>query len=171
MRASHLALLASLAFALTAQAATPRAFDVFARNWAGNLEYKDFQNPNRRVKIPVKLTVKPIDANTATWDFKYDDFGKTVFSFETHSFKAGKYSVTTKGQAQVQMYTSKDFQALTISGSGKAVLNGTEIEVGRKVDVRRTITLSAKTLTTLTETRANNEPFAFRNRSTYTRQP
>lgn len=171
MRAIHVALLATLAITLTAKAAAPRAFDVFAGNWTGNLEYKDYQNPTRRVKIPVKLMVKPSDANTAIWDFKYDDFGKTVVSFETHSFKAGKYSVVTKGQAQVQTFTSLDFQALTVSGSGKAVLSGTEIEVGRKVDVRRTITLTAKTLSTLTETRANNEPFAFRNQSTYTRQP
>lgn len=171
MRAIHVALLTTLAFALTAQAASPRAFDVFAGKWAGNLEYKDYQNPLRRVKIPVKLEVKPMDASTAIWDFKYDDFGKTVVSFETHSFNAGKYSVTTKGQAQMQTFTSSDFQALTISGSGKAVLSGTELEVGRKVDVRRTITLTSKTLITLTETRANGEPFAFRNRSTYTRQP
>ena len=115
--------------------------------------------------------VKPSDANTAIWDFGYDDFGKTVVSYETHSFKADKYSVATRGQAQVQSFTSTDFQALTISGSGKAVLSGTVIEVGRKVSVRRTITLTSKTLSTLTETRANNEPFAFRNQSTYTRQP
>ncbi len=157
--------------ALTAQAAAPRAFDIFAGNWTGSLEYKDFQNPNRRVKIPVKLVVKPIDANTAVWDFKYDDFGKAVVSSETHSFKAGKYSVATKGQARVHSYTSMDFQALTQSDDGKAVLIGTEIEVGRTVDVRRTITLTSKTLSTLTETRANSEPFAFRNQSSYTRQP
>ena len=171
MRGIHVALLVALTLTLTAQAANPRAFDVFAGNWSGNLEYKDYQNPTRRVKISVELVVKASDANAAIWDFKYDDFGKTVISYETHSFKAGKYSVTTRGQAQVQSFTSTDFQALTVSGSGKAVLSGTEIEVGRKVDVRRTITLTSKTLSTLTETRANNEPFAFRNRSTYTRQP
>ena len=171
MRATHVALLAALALSLTAQAANPRAFDVFAGKWAGNLEYKDYQNPTRRVKIPVKLEVKPSDANAAIWDFKYDDFGKTVVSYETHSFKAGKYSVATRGQAQVQRFTSADFQALSESGNGKAALSGMETEVGRQVEVRRTITLTPKKLTTLTETRGKGEPFAFRNQSTYTRQP
>ena len=66
MRATQIALLAALALSLTAQAASPRAFDVFAGKWSGNLEYKDYQNPTRRVKIPVKLEVKPIDASSAT---------------------------------------------------------------------------------------------------------
>ena len=171
MRITHVALLATLALSLTAQAANPRAFDVFAGKWTGNLEYKDFQNPNRRVKIPVKLEVKPSDASTAIWDFNYDDFGKTVTSFETHSFKSGKYSVTTKGKPEVQAFISTDFQALTVSGDGKAVLTGTQTEIGRQVEVRRTITLTPKTLSTLTETKGKSEPFAFRNQSKYTRQP
>jgi hypothetical protein len=171
MRNLHVVFVAVLALAFTAQAKTPSAFDAFAGKWSGNLEYQDYQNAARRVKIPVKLSVTPRDATSAIWDFKYDDFGKVVTSFETHSWVNGKYSVTTKGQAQIQSYSSSDFEGIGKAGSGKAILTGSEIEVGRKVEIRRTITLTASNLTTLTETHPNGEAFKFRNQSTYVRQP
>jgi hypothetical protein len=171
MRILQIVFIAALGVAFTAQAKTPSAFDAFAGNWSGNLEYQDYQNASRRVKIPVKLSVTPRDATSAIWDFKYDDFGKVVTSFETHSWVNGKYSVTTKGQSTAQEFSSLDFEALRKASSGKAVLTGSEIEVGRNVDVRRTITLGAGRLTTLTETHSKGEAFKFRNQSRYTRQP
>jgi hypothetical protein len=163
-------IIAGLVLSFSVQAANPNAFDPFAGKWTGTLEYQDYGG-NGRVKIPVKLEVKPTDATTATWDFAYDDFGKAVNSFETHTWNAGRYTVTTKGKTDVQKYTSTDFGALIKSGIGKAVLMGSEIEIGAKVDVRRTITLEKTTLTTLKETRLKGEAFKFRNLSTYTRQP
>ena len=77
----------------------------------------------------------------------------------------------TKGKLEVQEYVSKDFDALIKSGIGKAVLIGSELEDGKKVEVRRTITLEKTTLMTLKETRPPNGAFAFRNQSTYSRQP
>jgi hypothetical protein len=171
MRNLHIVFVAVLALAFTTQAKTPSAFNAFAGKWSGNLEYQDYQNASRRVKIPVKLNVTPRDATSAIWDFQYDDFGKAVTSFETHSWTNGTYSVNVRGQAQIQIYSSSDFEALGKAGSGKAVLTGSEIEVGRKVEIRRTITLNASSLTTLTETRPKGEAFKFRNQSTYTRQP
>ncbi len=164
------AIIAGLVFSFSVQAASPQAFDPFAGNWTGTLEYQDYGG-NGRVKIPVKLTVKPTDATSATWDFAYDDFGKAVNSFETHTWNAGQYKVTTKGKTDVQAYVSADFETLIKSGIGKAVLMGSEIEIGAKVEVRRTITLEKKTLKTLKETRLKGEAFKFRNLSTYTRQP
>jgi hypothetical protein len=163
------AIIAGLVLSLSAQAASPQAFDPFAGQWTGTLEYQDYGG-NGRVKIPVKLTVKPTDPTTATWDFAYDDFGKVVNSFETHTWNAGQYKITTKGKTDVQAYTSADFAALIKSGTGKAVLMGSEIEIGAKVEVRRTITLEKITLTTLKETRLKGETFKFRNQSIYTRQ-
>ncbi len=163
------AVIAGLALSFSVQAASPQAFDPFAGQWTGTLEYQDYGG-NGRVKIPVKLTVKPTDATTATWDFAYDDFGKAVNSFETHTWNAGRYRVTTKGKTDVQAYSSADFAALLKSGVGKAVLMGSEMETGAKVEVRRTITLEKTTLTTLKETRLKGEAFKFRNQSTYTRQ-
>ena len=46
---------------------------------------------------------------------------------------------------------------------------GSELENGKAVEVRRTVALTAKTLTTLKETRALRGKFTFRNRSTYIR--
>ena len=156
-------------FALNAQAVAPNAFDPFVGNWSGALEYKDYSGGTGRVKVPVKLEVKSSDASTASWYFNYDDFGKTVISDETHSWKSGKYTVKTKGKLEVQEYVSKDFAALIKSGIGKAVLIGSELEDGKKVEVRRTITLEKTGLRTLKETRPPSGAFAFRNQSTYTR--
>ncbi len=153
---------------LSAQAASPNAFDGFVGEWVGTLEYQDYGG-NGRVKIPVKLEVKAAQPNQATWDFVYDDFGRNVNSFETHTWNRGTYRVSTRGQKDVQTYTSADFAQLIESGSGKAVLIGRELEVGRTVEVRRTITLEASKLTTLKETRPKGGAFAFRNQSTYTR--
>ncbi|THF69268.1 hypothetical protein E7T06_12875 [Deinococcus sp. Arct2-2] len=160
---------------LSAQAAAPRAFDSFAGRWAGALEYQDY-GADRRVKIPVALSVRVDSGTSATWSFEYDDFGSTVSSVETHRWKAGTYDVTTLGQPGVQRYTSRDFPALIGKGSGKAVLVGNQLENGKQVEIRRTITLNTMTggrasLTTLTETRAPGGTFAFRNRSSYTRTP
>jgi hypothetical protein len=72
---------------------------------------------------------------------------------------------------QVQEHISKDFDVLINSGIGKAILTGSELENGKKVEVRRTITLEKTTLTALKETRAPGGTFEFRNQSTYSRQP
>ncbi len=154
----------------SAQASAPQAFDVFAGKWTGTLEYKDYQG-NGRVKIPVKLNVKPSNVNTAIWDFVYDDFGKPVPSFETHTWNGTTYRVQTKGQTVIQEYTSRDFAVLIKNRIGKAVLIGSEIEIGAKVEVRRTLTLEKNKLITLKETRLRDGIFTFRNQSTYSRQP
>jgi hypothetical protein len=164
------AIIAGLVLSFSVQATSLNAFDPFAGKWTGTLEYQDYGGTGR-IKIPVKLTVTPTDATTATWDFVYDDFGKAVNSFETHTWNAGQYKLTTKGKTDVQAYSSQDFAGLLKSGIGKAVLMGSEIEIGAKVEVRRTIRLEKKTLTTLKETRLKGEAFKFRNLSTYTRQP
>jgi hypothetical protein len=160
---------------LSAQAVAPSAFDPFAGKWSGALEYKDYSGGTGRVKVPVKLEVKASDASTANWYFNYDDFGKTVISDETHSWQSGKtigkYVVKTKGKLEVQEYSSKDFDALVKAGIGKAILTGSELEDGKKVEVRRTIMLEKSALTTLKETRTPGGTFEFRNQSMYSRQP
>ena len=170
MRIFQTASVVGILFSLTAQAVSPSAFDPFVGQWSGALEYKDYQGGTNRVKVPVTLEVKASNASTANWYFNYDDFGKTVISDETHSWKSGKYVVKTKGKLEVQTYSSKDFAALIKSGIGKAVLIGSETEIGRKVEVRRTITLEKAKLTTLKETRVSGGTFEFRNQSTYSRQ-
>jgi len=162
---------------LTAQAAESvktqaRAYAPFVGRWEGALEYQDYGGSGR-VKVPVKLEVKlkdgAKDGAVASWNFVYDDFGKTVTSLETHSLVGKTYKVVTVGQKEVQTYTCNNFAALFSSGKGVAVLLGSELENGKTVQVRRTVTLSAKTLTTLKETRPVGGTYAFRNQSTYTR--
>jgi hypothetical protein len=171
MRIKHAVMVIGFLLVLAAEASVPWAFDPFMGKWAGTLEYKDYSGGTGRVKVPVKLDVRPSDASTANWYFNYDDFGKVVISDETHTWKSGKYVVKTKGKLEVQEYTSKDFDALLKAGIGKAILTGSELEDGKKVEVRRTITLEKTSLTTLKETRPPNGAFAFRNQSTYSRQP
>jgi hypothetical protein len=164
-----------LGLLLTSQAASVQVFTGFAGNWRGTLEYKDYGG-NGRIKIPVTLTIKPSDAASAVWSFNYDDFGKSVPSFEMHSWQMGqrlghyRVTMTSKGRTERQSYQSSDFAALIMAGSGSAVLLGSEIEDNKTVEVRRTITLSTTTLVTLKETRAPGQDFAFRNQSSYSRQ-
>lgn len=159
-------LLTALAMTLPVQAAAPGAFQLFAGRWSGTLEYQDY-GADRRVRIPVTLTVTSSGAQ-ARWLFTYDDFGRPVQSDETHRYASGTYTVTTKGQAAVQTFQSADFARLR--PGGRATLSGREQENGAAVDVRRTITVSATTLVTLTETRAAGGAYHFRNQSTYTRR-
>ena len=163
--AATFALLTSPALALS-----PSAFSPFVGRWAGHLEYQDF-GADRRVRIPVKLSVRVSGATSAAWTFGYDDFGTTVSSLETHTWKESTYSVSTLGKPETVRYTSRDFAALTKSGIGTAILLGTALENGKSVAVRRTITLGKTTLATLTETRTAGGTYAFRNQSTYTRVP
>ena len=87
------------------------AFVPFVGRWDGALEYKDYQGSGR-VKVPVKLEVKLKDGakgglrdgDLASWNFVYDDFGKTVTSLETHSLVGKTYKVVTVGQKEVQTY-------------------------------------------------------------------
>lgn len=170
MKSSSALLSIVMILSFSAQAAAPKAFDAFAGRWTGKLEYQDYQGTGR-VSIPVKLEVKPSNETTAVWDFVYDDFGKPVPSFETHVWSKSKYTVTTKGKTEVLTYTSKDFARLIAAKGGKSVLTGFEIELGAKVEVRRTITLEPQKLVTLKETRLKGEKFQFRNQSTYSREP
>jgi hypothetical protein len=170
MKISSVALSIAMILSFSTQAAAPKAFDPFAGKWTGKLEYQDYQGTGR-VSIPVKLEVKPSNETTAIWDFVYDDFGKPVPSFETHVWNGSKYTVTTKGKPEVLTYTSKDFAKLVTSKIGKSVLTGFEIELGAKVEVRRTITLETQKLVTLKETRLKGAKFEFRNQSTYIREP
>lgn len=154
---------------LSAQATAPSVFNGFAGTWAGKFEYEDYKGSGR-VKIPVKLEVKPQGVNSAIWDFSYDDFGQSVLSLETHVWQKGKYTVRTQGKPEVQRYQSFDFDHLVKSGTGTAILFGLELENSKTVEVRRTITLGKKTLMTLKETRETGTEFKFRNQSIYTRQ-
>ncbi len=170
MKISSVLLSIVMILGFSARAAVPKAFDAFAGKWTGKLEYQDYQGTGR-VSIPVKLEVKPSNETTAIWDFVYDDFGKPVPSFETHAWNGSTYTVTTKGKPEVLTYSSQDFAKLLTAKIGKAVLTGFEIELGAKVEVRRTITLEPQKMVTLKETRLKGEKFQFRNQSTYSRQP
>ena len=160
-----------LSLAFSAQAVAPAAFSPFAGHWKGTLEYRDYGGSGEHIRIPVKLEVRPTNASSAVWDFRYNDFGHEVQSLETHTWKAGRYTVTTKGKPDVQQYTSNDFALLALAGSGTATLSGEERENGQKVEVRRTIKLEGTKLSTLTETCLPGKAFSFRNQSVYTRMP
>jgi hypothetical protein len=154
------------ALLVSAQAAAPQVFAPLVGRWTGALEYRDYSSA-RSVRVPVVLDITASGADRARWLFTYDDFGAPVVSDETHRWMNGTYTVTTKGRAGSQTFSSRDFAALGSTGS--AVLSGREQENGKPVEVRRTLTLTPRGLVTLTETRAPGGPYAVRNRSRYTR--
>jgi hypothetical protein len=152
----------------SAQAAAPSAFGLFAGKWSGHLEYQDYKSPNR-IKIPVKLEVKPTNPNSAVWDFRYDDFGREVQSFETHTWKNNKYTVQTRGKLETQTYVSFDYSYFLKAGGGTSILFSQESDNGKLVEVRRTIVFGKNSLTTLKEIRQSDGAFVFRNQSSYKR--
>jgi hypothetical protein len=152
----------------SAQAAAPSAFGLFAGQWSGHLEYQDYKSPNR-VKIPVKLEVKPTNPDSAVWDFRYDDFGREVQSFETHTWKNNKYTVQTRGKLEIQTYVSFDYSYFLKAGGGTSILFSQESDNGKLVEVRRTIVLDKNSLTTRKEIRQPDGAFVFRNQSSYKR--
>ena len=87
----------------------------------GALEYQDYAGTGR-VKIPVALEVKKQSVGSAQWNFVYDDFGRTVNSFETHSLTGSTYKVVAEGKKEIRQYTCANFVAKFSSGVGKAVL-------------------------------------------------
>jgi hypothetical protein len=152
----------------SAQAAAPSAFGLFAGKWSGQLEYQDYKSPSR-IKIPVKLEVKTTSQSSAIWDFNYDDFGRNVQSFETHTWKNSKYTVQTRGKLETQTYVSFDYEYFVKAGGGTSILFSQEPDNGKLVEVRRTIVLGKNSLTTLKEIRQPDGAFVFRNQSSYKR--
>jgi hypothetical protein len=148
-------LLLNLTVAASAQSRT--FLQQIAGNWEGALEYADYSDATKRVKLKTYLTVTPAtDGNSAEFVTVYDDFGRIIKSVQivTVDPAARKYSA---GETEYKI----DFQT-----DGKIVLLGSGQD-GEKIEpIRQTITFDENSLGFLKETRS---PWQFRNQLIFKR--
>lgn len=127
-------------------------FQTVAGNWAGTLEYLDYQE-NKRVKLTTYLTITPApDGNSAEFVTVYDDFGRIIKDTETVRIDA----------AAKKYFSGENIYKIDALEAGKITLLGSGQD-GEKVEpIREIITFDANTLEFLKETRT---PWQFRNQT------
>jgi hypothetical protein len=175
---------ALLATVIPLQAQTPGAsspsinsahvYQACAGQWAGMLEYRDFQS-NERVSLPTNLeAVMAPDGTSLRLTYTYDDGpGKIVRESSTLVIDAEKRTVTITSDP------AKSSERLAISNIDEVartkrltmVLSGAGEENHNKVDVRSTLSCSPNSLSWLRETRSPGQDFAFRDKYSFTRWP
>ena len=132
-------------------------FQTIAGNWEGTLEYQDYSQEDKRVKLKTYLSVRPsADGNSAEFTTVYDDFGRIVKDRETYRIdrRAKKFAA---GDSEF---------AIDAFEAGKIVLLGSGQDGERVEPIRKTITFDAESLNFLKETRT---PWQFRNQLTLRR--
>jgi hypothetical protein len=149
-------------------------YQACAGQWAGTLEYRDFQS-NERVSLPTNLeAVVAPDATSLRLTYTYDDGpGKIVRESSTLVIDAEKRTVTITSDP------AKSSERLAISNTDEVartkrlvvVFAGAGKENNNKVDVRSTLSCSPNSLSWLRETRLPGQDFAFRDKYSFTRWP
>lgn len=153
---------------------TGKIYQMCSGQWAGTLEYRDFQS-DKRVTLPTNLeaTAKP-DVSSVELSYTYDDGpSKIVHESSTLSIDAAKRTLTMVSDA------GKSHEALSITGFDiitrarrlTVVFSGTGQENKKPVEVRSTLTCAPNTLTWLRETRLPGQDFKFRDQYSLTRWP
>lgn len=161
--------------ALPNNGATPDLLtQFFAGDWAGQLEYRDFQT-NARTFLPTWLTMtSSADGRAVTLAFLFDDGpGKTVRESSLLTFFPQAQSVTLASATDGvnERFAVAGFEAFLKLRRGTLVLTGASKENGKPVDVRMTLTLRRNLFVLRKETRAaqTTEEFQFRDAYTLTR--
>jgi len=159
------------------QAAAPASVESvtapFIGDWAGVLEYRDFQS-DARVQLPTWLSVRPAsDSNSVALTYTYDDGPtKTVIEKSTVSIDSAlkRYTVTSDRDHSTDSYQVEGLENLAAKHRGVLVLSGSGTENDKKVDVRITITVGRNLYKFVKETRLPSQDFLFRDGYTFTRR-
>lgn len=149
-------------------------YQACAGQWAGALEYRDFQS-NERVGLPTNLEAAvATDGKSLRLTYIYDDGpGKIVREASTFVVDTGKRTATmTSDQAKsAEQLTIGSISEIARTRRLTLVLTGAGEENGKKVDVRSTLTCAPNSLIWLRETRSPGQDFAFRDKYSLTRWP
>jgi len=168
-------------FACAQQSASPappidtgKIYQMCSGEWAGTLEYRDFQS-DKRVSLPTNLeaTAKP-DASSVELSYTYDDGpSKIVHESSTFSIDAAKRTLTmvSDGGKSREALSITGFDLSTRTGRLTVAFSGTGQENNKPVEVRSTLTCGPNTLTLLRETRLPGQDFQFRDQYSLTRWP
>lgn len=140
--------------------------------WRGTLEYKDYQKPDKRVKLPTLLTVANGFAEGVSMHWVYDDGpGKTVIEDDRFVMSADGRTVDWTGlkdkEATIFTVTS---QTRAADGSLVITMERDGTDDNKPARIRDTITLRLSAFTLLKEVRFGaGEPFTFRHEYRMTR--
>ena len=168
------ALLAAF-IALAGSAAEPsldfaRIYASWTGQWAGVLEYRDYQPPHGRVALPTTLSVTPApDAPALILRFVYDDGPhKTVKSTSRLTLDLIARSLTWSDEGKPA--TAEDTFTLTeASANGdRLVFSGEAMDDNKPSRVRYTITTAAGVWRILKETTSDGPTFSFRHEYRFT---
>ena len=142
-------------------------------DWAGQLEYRDFQT-SERVFLPTWLTMTPsAEGSSVKLAYTYDDGPtKVVRESSTLTFTADAHSATLTSDSERtgETFAVAGLEEFARLNRGKLVLTGPGQENSKPVDVRITLTLLRNLFTLVKETRAPGEEFKFRDGYTLTRK-
>jgi hypothetical protein len=141
--------------------------------WKGSLEYKDYQDPTRRVTLPTLLDVTPsADSASLKLRFTYDDGpGKTVYGDELFTMDARATTVAW-GSAKDEPRQAYAVQALSADSIGRTfrlLLEGEGTDDGAAATIRETITVARGELRITKETRPAGGSFGFRHQYVFRR--
>ncbi len=142
--------------------------------WAGTLEYRDFQS-DKRVSLPTNLeaTAKP-DVSSLEFSYTYDDGPtKIVHESATLSIDAAKRVLTmvSDGGKSHEELTITGFDIETRTQRLTLSFSGTGQENNKPVEVRSTLSCGPNTLTLLRETQLPGRNFNFRDQYSFIRWP
>jgi hypothetical protein len=151
-----------------------QVYQVCAGQWAGTLEYRDFQS-DKHVSLPTNLEagIAP-DGKSLRLTYIYDDGpGKIVRESSSPVVDPEKRIVTITSDR------TKPGEQLTISNIDEIsrtkrltlILTGAGEDNNKRVDVRSTLSCGPNSLSWLRETRAAGQDFAFRDKYSFTRWP
>jgi hypothetical protein len=170
--------LPALALALPLLAAPPTARDTLYPSlsgaWTGTLEYKDYQPPHGRVRLPTTATIETApDRSSVQLHLVYDDgAGKIVKSEQRLAIDpAGDTLVwTALPEGKAQSYTVRAL--ITTAGTTTLTAEGEGTDDDKPVTLRETFTIASDSLQILRETRQKGATaFAFRHVYALKRKP
>jgi hypothetical protein len=134
-------------------------------SWVGTLEYRDFSD-NSREKLGTLLRVfKDKASGRLVFRYVYDDGPSKVVQDRDEvviDTVAGSYSAYDSDGKSSDTYKFSALIAWDKDGKGTVILLGHGTENGSDVDIRQTLSVDAKALNVLRESRLPGKEFLFR---------
>jgi hypothetical protein len=157
----------SCAVAPIARAQAPTAAQVHAAlvgHWVGTLEYKDYQNPDRREVLPTVIDGTAIKSGGVALHFIYDDGpGKTVLGDDRFIMTADARSLDWTGAKESAPSIFRVLSLARDSEKGFTMIVEQESEDDRApATLRETLTFRGDSLTILKEVKPTGKAFSFR---------
>lgn len=126
--------------------------------WTGTLEYKDYQDENRRVTLPTVLEVSNLPEGALSMRYTYDDGpGKTVISTDLFALDTGAKQLRWGGEKdppeQRALYTVQKLECGESDDACTLIAETEGKDDDRPATIRETIVIGGDRLSILKEVR------------------